>query len=320
MDLVGAVVDLGDLSPDRGRLGDLPAVRTRGAACADGSPAPTLDLVAIRPPGRQSQSTDKDEVAAIMATDVAVALGTSGAGLAVALASVSLSYVIARKVKREQTLDIMMRYRDPLLWSVHDLRSRIRTILDEDFLSRFLVISEDPILGDGDNFMRPYARRHTMFVLAEYLGWVEIVRRSVGFLDLGDRKRNRRLMELLSIVRRVLFALDLNSIFHVPIGQQRAIGELMIVSDSANEGRGWRCIGFAEFCARLDNDSSFSAWFERPERAIIEYAMQPSQGHNRLVELNLRLTDLIDFFDADGSRFPLRNEERARYLSSSDHG
>jgi hypothetical protein len=259
-------------------------------------------------------------VAAIMATDVAVALGTSGAGLAVALASVSLSYVIARKVKREQTLDIMMRYRDPLLWSVHDLRSRIHTILDEDFLSRFIVIGEDPILGDGDNFMRPYARRHTMFVLAEYLGWVEIIRRSVGFLDLGDRKRNRRLVELLSMVRRVLFALDLNPIFHVPTGQQRAIGELMIVPDSADEGRGWRCIGFAEFCARLDNDSSFLAWFERPERAIIEYAMQPNQGHNRLVELNLRLTDLIDFFDADGSRFPLRNEERARYLSSSDHG
>jgi hypothetical protein len=214
----------------------------------------------------------------------------------------------------------MARYRDPLLWSVHDLRSRIRTILEEDFLSRFLVIGDDPILGDGDKFMRPYAQRHTMFVLADYLGWVEIVRRSVGFLDLGDRKRNRRLVELLSIVRRVLFAVDLDPIFHVPIGQQRGIGELMIVPDLTGEGRGWRCIGFAEFCSRLDNDLIFSTWFERLERAIIEYSMRPKQDHNRLAELNLRLTDLIDFFDADGGRFPLRNEERARYLVPSDHG
>lgn len=255
-----------------------------------------------------------------MATDVTVALVTGGVGLAVALASVPLNYVIARKVKREQTLDVMVRYRDPLLWSVHDLRSRIRTILEEGFLSRFLAIGEDPILGDGDKFMRPYARRHTMFVLAEYLGWVEIVRRSVGFLDLGDRKRNRRLVELLSMVRRVLFAVDLGQFFHVPIGQQRGIGELMIVPDSTSEGRGWRCIGFAEFCSRLDNDPSFSAWFERLERAIVEYAMRPEQGNNRLVELNLRLTDLIDFFDADGARFPLRNEERAHYMAPSDHG
>ncbi len=141
--------------------------------------------------------TVQDEVTVVMAADVAVALVTSGAGFAVALASVPLNYVITRRVKREQTQNVMARYRDPLLWSVHDLRSRIRTILDEGFLSRFLIIGEDPILDNGDDFMRPYARRHTMFVLAEYLGWVEILRRSVGFLDLGDRQRNRRLVELL---------------------------------------------------------------------------------------------------------------------------
>jgi hypothetical protein len=63
-----------------------------------------------------------------------------------------------------------------------------------------------------------------MFVLAQYLGWVEIRRRDIGFLDLGDRHRNRKLVELLSVIRRVLFAVDLDPVFHVPAGHQRAVG------------------------------------------------------------------------------------------------
>jgi hypothetical protein len=250
---------------------------------------------------------------AIMAPEVVVALITAGAALAVSLISVPLNHMVNQRARRAQTLDLMGHYRDPLLWSVHDLRSRIRTILDEDFLTRYLVNAEDPILASGDTFMRPYARRHTMFVLAQYLGWVEILRRDIGFLDLGDQRRNRRLVELLSVIRRVLFATDLDPVFHVPTGHQRAVGELMIESDHATPGQG-RCIGFATFCKRLDHDSYFASWFERIEAGIVEYAHHPEQGGNRLVELNARLSDLIEFLDPDLTRFPLRQEERSRYL------
>jgi hypothetical protein len=149
----------------------------------------------------------------LMAPAVVVALITGGAAFAVSLVSIPLNYLMNQRTRRLQTQDLMARYRDPLLWSVHDLRSRIRTILDEDFLGRYLVKAEDPILRNGDRFMRPYARRHTVFVLAQYLGWVEILRQDVGFLDLGNRHRNRKLVELLSVVRRVLFAVDLDPVF-----------------------------------------------------------------------------------------------------------
>lgn len=152
-----------------------------------------------------------------------------------------------------------------------------------------------------------------MFVLAQYLGWVEILCRDIGFLDLGDQRRNRRLVELLSVIRRVLFATDLDPVFHVPAGHQRAVGELMIESDHATPGQG-RCIGLATFCKRLDHDSYFASWFERIEAGIVEYAHHPEQGGNRLVELNARLSDLIEFLDPDLTRFPLRQEERSRYL------
>jgi hypothetical protein len=249
-----------------------------------------------------------------MTASIVVALITSGAGLAVAIASVPLNYALTQRARREQTQDLMARYRDPFLWSVHDLRSRIRTILDDEFLTRFLINGEDPILPNGD-VMRAYARRHTMFVLAEYLGWVEIIRRTVGFLDLGDQHRNLRLLEHLSIIRRVLYAPDLSPVFHVPTGQQRGIGELMIVPDREGEGRGWRCIGFAEFCERLDTNPRFAAWFERLDHGITGYASRPAKDHDRLVELRIRLTELIDFLDPTRTRFPLRHVEGPRYLA-----
>jgi hypothetical protein len=130
--------------------------------------------------------------------------------------------------------------------------------------------------------------------------------------------------ELLSVIRRVLFADDLDPVFHVPNGHQRAVGELMIAADTTASGRG-RCIGFAEFCRRLDTDRDYAAWFKRIEAGITAYAHHPKQGAhhpkqgahhpkqgaNHLTQLDTRLSDLIEFPDPD--RFPLRHEERSRY-------
>lgn len=243
-----------------------------------------------------------------MASEVTVALITGGVAIAVSLASFPLNYLIGVRARQAQTQDLMARYRDPLLWAVHDLRSRIRTILDEEFLQRYLV--------DGDDFMRPYARRHTTFVLAQYLGWVEILRRDIGFLDLGDRRRNRKVVELLSIIRRVLFAADLDGVFSVPTGQQRAVGELMIRGEEVTPGR-VTCIGFAEFCRRLDDEPAFAGWLAPIEAGIVEYSHRAAGRSERLEELNARLSDLIDFLDPDLTRFPLRHEERSRYRSST---
>jgi hypothetical protein len=95
----------------------------------------------------------------VMAPEVVVALITAGAAFAVSLVSVPLNHLVSQRARRVQTLDLMGRYRDPLLWAVHDLRSRIRAILDDGFLERYLIRAEDPILASGDAFMRPYARR-----------------------------------------------------------------------------------------------------------------------------------------------------------------
>jgi hypothetical protein len=146
-----------------------------------------------------------------------------------------------------------------------------------------------------------------MFTFAEYLAWVEVLRRGVHFLDLGDDKQNRKLVEHLTSIRRVLLDKKLDTRFWVFQGRhQRAIGELMLTPDRASDGRGWECIGFAEFCSRLDQDERFARWFQRLEADVVGLASHPGSRPDRLVELQDSLTALIDFLDPARIRFPLR--------------
>ncbi len=80
--------------------------------------------------------------------------------------------------KEEQVEEITSRYREPLVRAAFDLQRRIYNIVRGGFMGRHL--------GVADEEEHRYARMSTLFVFAEYLGWVEIVRRGVQFLDLGD--------------------------------------------------------------------------------------------------------------------------------------
>jgi len=163
---------------------------------------------------------------------------------AVALASVAISVWSARSTarlqneleerrrqasKEELVEEVMSRYREPLLRAAFDLQSRIYNIVGQGFLHRYLQ------LGDPAN--QEYACRNTVFVVAEYLGWVEILRRGVQFLDLGDVRRNQLLVERLEAIGTIL-STDRQFQGAVPRmfrGEQRAVGELMMQPTQAGE-------------------------------------------------------------------------------------
>ncbi len=98
--------------------------------------------------------------------------------------------------RQEQRDDVMGRIRDPLLWAAFDLQGRIFNIVAQQFLVAYLL--------NGSDDEREYARHSTVFVFAQYLGWVEIVRRSVQFLDLGNSKNNRDLVNCFSRAAGIL--------------------------------------------------------------------------------------------------------------------
>ncbi|MFF1647669.1 hypothetical protein [Streptomyces sp. NPDC058240] len=195
-----------------------------------------------------------------------------------ALLSAELAQGSARRARSAQRQDVMSRYRDPLLWAAFDLQSRLENIAVREvgFLTTHYAC--------GSPRTREYARRNTLFVLAEYLGWVEIIRLRVRFLDLGDREDNRRIVALLFEVGKVLSS------------DRYADARFSLF-------RGESCIGYAEFCRRLDTDSAFAAWFDRPSDDIEESATRTAPA-GRLVDLRNSPLELIQFLDPDGVRFP----------------
>ncbi|WP_159058754.1 hypothetical protein [Streptomyces caeruleatus] len=190
--------------------------------------------------------------------------------------------------------DAMSRFRDPLLWAAFDFQSRLFNILRGGFLRIYFTQSHD----------RQYAVRSTLHVLAEYLGWVEMLRRRIYFLDLGNQEANRQIVALFTRIGTVLNSDGYpDRHFHLLRSEQRAIGEL-VMKDGKDD-----CMGYAEFCARLESDPEFAGWFARLSDSIAELASLPGR-HPRLVDLQVALMDLIDFLDPEQERFPRKRRFR----------
>jgi hypothetical protein len=195
---------------------------------------------------------------------------------------------------------ILRQYRDPLLDAASTLQSRIFNVVRNNYLGNFLHC------GDPDE--ERYARDYTVFALAEYLTWVEIVRRELRFLDVGDEAHNRVLMSLLHRAQLTIQSLRVAGPFRVFRGRQRAIAELMMVPTGAPEGPRSECMGYATFCDRLDSDENFRRWFDRL-RADVDL-MVDRRHDERLVRLQNDLIDLIDHLDPKALRIPAEFRER----------
>jgi hypothetical protein len=239
----------------------------------------------------------RDSAAIILA--VVAGLIALGNGIVTARLASRIQEQQRQKTKAEQLADVMARYRDPMLRAAFDLQSRLYNIAALGFLETHY--------RDETPQRKAYAAESTLFVLAEYLGWVEIMRREVRFLDLGDEPVNRRLAEHLHTVRRTLLSDRHDPLLQLFSGQQRAIGELMAVPSGASESR-LACMGFATFVVRLRDDEDFAGWFTQLRADIHELARAPHS--RRLVALQHALIDLIDLLDEGHTRLPQSDLQR----------
>jgi hypothetical protein len=253
-----------------------------------------------------------------MRTEVVVALIAGGVALLGAATSAWTSLRTTQLQLRVQALDDKVvtkeellaqnvsRYREPLLRAVFDLQDRIYSIVRKQFLNAYLRSAEPEKVE--------YARTSTLFLLAQHLGWEEIVRRGVQFLDLGDIELNRRLFGRLEAITTVLASDEIpDQCLHVFRVEQRAIGELMIEPAGPAGGDGQvvlQCIGYAQFRDRLAGPA-FAAWFSKLWRDLDELAKGSQPHHPRLIALQRALLDLIDLLDDPPTRFPVELRIRA---------
>jgi hypothetical protein len=230
----------------------------------------------------------------------------------VALASVGLSsYAAIRTTRMQNELEtrrdrdsradaikeVMARYRNPLLRSAIDLQGRLCSIVENGFMTRHL--------SSNDPEWQEYGTVSTLFRLAEYFGWVEILRRGVQFLDLGNEERSQELAELLQEI-----SLGFANTHDFPDGafrlfrdEQRALGE-SVLEPVPGDPRGFQCIGYAQFVERLSFDPSFARWFKRLEEEAKRMDAPPPGYLDRLAHVDKSLQSLLEFLDPGGTRYP----------------
>jgi hypothetical protein len=208
---------------------------------------------------------------------------------------------------RSRQRAMVQRYQEPLARAVFDLQSRLWNILRQSFLQAYA--------SDLESREWLYARDSTVWLFAQYFGWVEIVRREIQFIPFGEDDQSRQLQMALEQVARVC-STDTwinDGAFQVYRSEQRALGELVITDGHDAEGKArTSCMGFAAFRAALeDSESSVARWFA-PLQADITAAAHNGAGQTRVRQLQHALIDLVEILDPGPAhvRFP-RNRERA---------
>jgi hypothetical protein len=247
-----------------------------------------------------------------MSTEIVVAIASGVVSLAAAGIALFSNRSVARlsseleerrrlASKHELAEELRARYRDPLLGTAFDLQSRLYNIVAQDFLIRY---------AQADNGSRQYAIDNTLHLLAEYLAWVEIIRREIQFLDLGGEVADRKWVNALEDVRDVLARDDIDPMLRLFRGEQRAIGEMATVAlKDAGDGRRHESLGYAKFVEHRQTED-FDRWFQKLHADLELLAIEPREHLERVVLLQNCLLDVLEIFDPDHERFPAKRRTR----------
>lgn len=207
------------------------------------------------------------------------------------LATTLKEYFFARSFEtwktRRELQAVYRKYRDPLILSLIELLLRMREIIYGqigDFLDTQLLATDPPNMLEnhsGDHYFRRYKLISSIYRLCALLGWLELYRREVTFLDSGHHQTNARFERLVRGMRSALADGQLNLaddwrdwqdslIFRE---EQRAIGETMIHADEN------RVIGYSTFHEQFQLDET-----QQPNRWIMVAAnfLIGFQGANSL--------------------------------------
>lgn len=177
--------------------------------------------------------------------------------------------------------EVLTRYREPLAAAAFDLQSRLYNILRLAFLDKF-----------GGSERGEQALRTTLFRLAQYFGWTEILRRDIQFLSFPEDDDTRRIAHLQSEIARGFLRHDYGPALMIWSDEQRALGERMIVEEHGKV----LCMGYATFSDRCDD--TFAPWRERLSAELAEESAQA-----RLRDVQHLLCELVETLDTRRVRY-----------------
>lgn len=200
------------------------------------------------------------------------------------------------RTAQAQAEAVLAKYSAPLLSAAFEFQARLYNILRLDFLPTYYA--------NGDEWQKTYALENTLFVIGQFFGWREILRREIQFLSYTDSEQTRVVARCLGFVTDRLQHDDpeLGRPFLIWRGEQRAIGERMMVvgTDSVE------CLGYADFVEKQAPE--FRRWFERISKDLTDIIKEPNR---RLLEVQHALIDLIHELDPQGLHYPTETLAKA---------
>ena len=206
----------------------------------------------------------------------------------------SLKAELQRDAKSEdreyQSRQVMKRYEGPLLHAAYDLQSRLYNIIRNQFFSVYFQ--------RGTEEQKCYAELNTAFLIAQFLGWSEIIRNEIQFIETGELTRTRALSELRDEIYGIWQTDKYSDPLMIWAGEQRAIGELMMETRKEEVV----CKGYASFLGSF-RDAQEPLINHLIKAVRLSAALKDAQ-HDRLIEIQRKLIDLLDLLDPDYIRFP----------------
>lgn len=180
-------------------------------------------------------------------------------------------------------------YGEPLAHAAYDLQSRLFNILQKGFSG---------YLSRGDNRSRTYALENTAFLIAQFFCWSELTRQRVRFIDLETPERTAELRGLQDRLHSAWGTDALKPPLRIFAGEQRALGEALIVG----EGDVARCMGYAAFRAAFPPGKDELVDALRTDIAALPGTLADAEP--RLRKVQHALIDMLDLLDPDKRRFP----------------
>ena len=207
-------------------------------------------------------------------------IGFAGVVIAAALGG----YVAIRQARlsrQHESEQVLSRYREPLAAAAFDLQSRLYNMLRQDFFDKY---------GDGERGEE--ALTTTLYRIAQYFGWTEIMRRDIQFLSFPEDSDTREVANLQFKIARLFLDDDYGEALMIWADEQRALGELMIVEEHGKV----LCMGYARFRERCAD--TFAPWLER-----LRNELGDEKATKRLRDIQHKLCELVRALDKRGVRY-----------------
>lgn len=206
---------------------------------------------------------------------------------------------------------VYRKYRDPIVLAALELANRLREICFDyptDFLASQVLVG--PAISAGqrsgrDQYFRRFKCQSTAYRLAALLGWFELYRQEIVFLDTGKNAANRRLQEILQEIRSDLADGHLNEASDWNVWtdtlvfreEQRAIGESLIKQEGGNR----LVASYGTFISVLEatDKKSEQRWFQVLTNFFLDPAPPKDFRRIRYNRLLIHLVDLVRALDSE---------------------